>query len=454
MTQPTRAEINRNPGNIRPAKGVQYEGLLGVDDAGFGIFESPEAGRKALEQDIRAKLKKGYDTPESFINRYTPKADENDEQGRLNYKIYLMDQAGLDDTHSKFDDKHVAKIANAITAFEKGGWKFGTPAEHPEYAGPIEPDQPIVKPPVMPPPAPPSSDGGGGGGGNEVPNLNPAIGAIVGAPLGAAAGASAASYKAHIDAAEAAYNYAQAQRAAKASADAAKVAPVVQAAERSAPAIIESTSLTPNEAQHTRAFEGTDKGKGVTGRASQTTYQLRTQQMAEEARKRLAIIERLKKLGIVTGEIPGLQGNIASTPAGIATTTEAMQSLAPAAESVAPAAEGALPAAQKASFWKYLRGLGALPAKAALGGAGAGFGAIDALNRFNNKDTTGGGISTAGTLAGLAAPYVATMGALPAASIAAPLYLTASDRIKHLQKHPEDIRLQEDEYDAMGNRIR
>jgi len=134
----TRAEFNNNPGNIRPAKGVKYEGLLGVDDKGFGIFESPEMGRKALEDDIRHKLKKGYDTPDSFIDRYTPQGDENSEHGRTNYKAYLMDQTGLQTSGDKFNEKDVAKIANAISAFEAGGWKFGEPAPTPDYAQPLK----------------------------------------------------------------------------------------------------------------------------------------------------------------------------------------------------------------------------------------------------------------------------------------------------------------------------
>ena len=134
----TRAEFNNNPGNIRPAKGVKYEGLLGVDDKGFGIFESPEMGRKALEDDIRYKLKNGYNTPDSFIDRYTPKGDENGEHGRTNYKAYLMDQTGLQTSGDKFNEKDVAKIANAISAFEHGGWKFGEAAPTPDYAKPLK----------------------------------------------------------------------------------------------------------------------------------------------------------------------------------------------------------------------------------------------------------------------------------------------------------------------------
>lgn len=282
------------------------------------------------------------------------------------------------------------------------------------------------------------------------PSLNPLIGAAVGAPIGASAGAAAASYKAHVDAAQAAYDYAQAQRAAKAAATGAQtVAPVAEAAV--APSVIESSSLIPSEAQHTRSFEGTQKGQGVTGRASQTTYQLRTQQIAEQAKEKARVIADLQRRGVLPKSTPSFSGNVASTPAGIIAPTEAVETMG-ALGKAAQTAEHVPPATS--SFWKYLRGLGALPVKAALGGAGVGFGVIDALNRHNAKDDVGAAISGLGTAAGLAAPYFASAGALPSASIAAPLYLMASDRIEHLKKHPEEIRLQEDNFDPLGMPIR
>ena len=53
----TLAEYNNNPGNIRPAKGVKYEGLIGVDDKGFGIFEKPEYGQKALIDSLLGRVR-------------------------------------------------------------------------------------------------------------------------------------------------------------------------------------------------------------------------------------------------------------------------------------------------------------------------------------------------------------------------------------------------------------
>jgi hypothetical protein len=102
----------------------------------------------------------------------------------------------------------------------------------------------------------------------------------------------------------------------------------------------------------------------------------------------------------------------------------------------------------------YLGRLGALPIKHGAMGAMAGFGALDAYNRYNKGESGEATIGGLGTAASLVAPYVGSMGALPAAGIAAPLYLTASDRIKRLAKNPDEIRLQEDNFDAMGNPLR
>lgn len=114
-------------------------------------------------------------------------------------------------------------------------------------------------------------------------------------------------------------------------------------------------------------------------------------------------------------------------------------------------------AAQKAktpSAISYGAKLLGMPIKGGLTGATVGFGLADAYNRyFAQKDPTGAAISGAGTAAALASPFVASMGALPALSIAAPLYLAAKDRLEYLKKHPEEIRLETNQYDPMGNPI-
>ena len=87
------ADYNNNPGNLKP-KGFTYEGQIGLDDRGFAIFATKEAGRGALIQDIRAKQKQGLNNPNSFIDKYTPAMKENPEEGRDNYKIFLAQNLG------------------------------------------------------------------------------------------------------------------------------------------------------------------------------------------------------------------------------------------------------------------------------------------------------------------------------------------------------------------------
>jgi len=120
----TLAEYNNNPGNIRPAKGVKYEGMIGVDDKGFAIFEKPEFGQKALVNDIKYKLeKRGIKTPSEFVDIYAPKGDENSEESRDNYKIYIAQKLGLKSTSDPFPEDSIEKLSQAITNFEGGKWQ-------------------------------------------------------------------------------------------------------------------------------------------------------------------------------------------------------------------------------------------------------------------------------------------------------------------------------------------
>ena len=127
----TLAEYNNNPGNIKPAEGVKYEGLIGVDEQGHGIFQTPEQGRKALINDLTHKLKtRGIKTPNEFVDIYAPldkkltgEEREQIELGRENYKIYIAQTLGLKSTSDPFPENAVENLAKAVTAFEGGTWQ-------------------------------------------------------------------------------------------------------------------------------------------------------------------------------------------------------------------------------------------------------------------------------------------------------------------------------------------
>jgi hypothetical protein len=119
------ADYNNNPGNLKPPGGKVdfYKGQIGVDDNGFAVFKNKDSGRKALVQDLEAKIKRGVNTPEKFIDIYSPAGPENyDEEGRDNYKLYLAQQLGLSGTGKPFGKEHIEKLADAVTAFEGGTW--------------------------------------------------------------------------------------------------------------------------------------------------------------------------------------------------------------------------------------------------------------------------------------------------------------------------------------------
>ena len=114
----TRSDFNNNPGNLRPPPGVKYYGMIGVDDKGFAIFENKDYGRQALINDINKKISDGLNTPDKFIDKYTPASEENPEDSRDNYKIFIATRLGLNDTGAEFPKNAAEKLADAITKFE------------------------------------------------------------------------------------------------------------------------------------------------------------------------------------------------------------------------------------------------------------------------------------------------------------------------------------------------
>jgi hypothetical protein len=423
------AEENNNPGNLRPPKGVTYEGQIGVDDKGFAIFENQKYGRQALINDIEHKVGRGLDNPHAFIDTYAPVGDNN-EESNINYKIHLANRLGLNNTMDKFPEKSYEQIADAITEFESG----------------IKPQEPSYTVPPIPNQGKPLATGKTNGSApSQVFQIPEPIAAVAGGLGGASAGSYAAVNKAKLDA------YKDAYEALNKGNLSSTISPTqVTPTQTSGQILAEDGSLIPSEEQHTRAFEGTKKEKGITGRASQTTYNLRTQQIAEEARKQKQIMEELKKLGILTGETKPLSqmGSVASTNAGIIAPTQAVESMV--ANQVPQQIASKIPS----QFGSYLKGLISMPLKGAFLGATAGLGAADVYNRLANKDNEGAGVATVGTISPLLAPFISSAGLLPAISLASPLYLGASDRLKYLEKHPEEYQLDTNEYDPMGNRQR
>lgn len=115
----TVAEFNNNPGNLKPV-GFTYKDQIGLDDRGFAVFATKEAGRNALIQDIQIKQKNGINNPHAFIDKYAPAGEENKEESRDNYKIGMAGHLGLKNTKDPFPEGSAEKIADFITSFESG----------------------------------------------------------------------------------------------------------------------------------------------------------------------------------------------------------------------------------------------------------------------------------------------------------------------------------------------
>ena len=123
---------------------------------------------------------------------------------------------------------------------------------------------------------------------------------------------------------------------------------------------------------------------------------------------------------------------------------------APKVAPVAQAASDAYPILSKAmkgaSYLKY-------PVVGGLTGLGVGSGLADTYNRYKKGDESGASLSAMGTALNAVAPFLGGLAGLStgAGALAIPLYQAAGDRLKHLQRHPEDYQLAPNDYDAMGN---
>lgn len=117
----SKPERYNNPGALRPNK-IIYEGQVDIDADGFAIFETPEAGRRALIKQINTQIKRGENTVDTFLNRYAPPGKENPPASRDNYRVFLAEQLGLNSTSDPFPEGSTERIADAITKFEGGTW--------------------------------------------------------------------------------------------------------------------------------------------------------------------------------------------------------------------------------------------------------------------------------------------------------------------------------------------
>ena len=424
----TIAQDYNNPGNLRPPKGVTYDGQIGIGDHGFAIFETPEAGKTALINDIQHKVENGLNTPDSFIDKYSPSGDNTDES-RDNYKIHLMKQLGLKSSDEPFPKDSHEKIADAIAHFESGLPNAETPPTTVgEETTTSSPD--TVKSSNETVQSTPSQ------------KISPIVGGAIGASVGATAGSVASVAKAKYDLAKKGL----------------QMAGVIN--KNPVPTTITSPTTPNAQANIVEPIQGAElTGSTPGGRYSaKTGYGVGEGTVEDVVGKRNRLVgqgkitSRLSKMYGVRkpGESPDLFQRMidrknAKEAADLVAETQKAQELAQIAEAekIAQASKSSSP------FYEYAKKLASYPVKGLIGGLSLGVGGVDAYNKFKEGHPDEAISSGLGGIAGamaspLALPYVG----------ASALYNAAGERIRHLQQHPEDYQLDTNEYDPMGNRQR
>ena len=420
------SEYYNNPGAIKPPNGKPdfYEGQFGVDEQGFAIFTKPEYGKKALLQDINAKLKRNLDNPQAFINEYT-KGDDPEKQAA--YAIFLAGQLGLSSTADKFPKDSAEKIADAVSKFESG--KF-------------------VKPSAAAPSSPSTEETSGQLTDQQRRDkLTEEIKALPGKIYEEYPTASRVA----IDAAGAAlgsqasrFTERGRERVAQAATDllrssAQPVAPAVQPA-ATPPAPI------PTDPMHTRQLQGTTDA-GATGRARQDTYNTATSQRASAAAEQAKVIEQLKRQGVVTGDARSVIAKAPGgtfTPSGVWLPASQVYADIPPPQGTSPTPPPPPEPPQPRQPSPLSRGAQALSRGVNIGyrafpgaaGALAGLGMADlgqqAYSRFSEGDVPGGILVSVG--AGSSAlslfPFPVTRVPSTLLAVMSPLALLAYDKMK------------------------
>lgn len=109
----TRGFRNNNPGNLKA--GTPWKGAVGVDRAGFAIFDTMANGVRALGMDLTAKMNRGLNTISEILDVYAP-ASENP---TATYKAKLAEWVGVG-IHDPLNGHHLPNLIDGIIRFENG----------------------------------------------------------------------------------------------------------------------------------------------------------------------------------------------------------------------------------------------------------------------------------------------------------------------------------------------
>ncbi len=111
----TRGLRNNNPGNIRNNPSFAWDGQVGVDDAGFVIFDRYENGVRAIGKVLDAYARRGVVTIRQVIETYAPPS-ENDTGS---YVQSVVQRTGIG-ANSAIRASERARVVGAIIHHENG----------------------------------------------------------------------------------------------------------------------------------------------------------------------------------------------------------------------------------------------------------------------------------------------------------------------------------------------
>lgn len=120
--QASRGIDNLNYGNLRPEVNIRLHHQIGRDNMGFAVFDSPEAGIRAIRHNLMVyKTRYGINTVEGIILRWTA----HDTASKREYIIFVSKQLKVKPTQAlTFNKKQIVKLIQAIIIFESGHTPF------------------------------------------------------------------------------------------------------------------------------------------------------------------------------------------------------------------------------------------------------------------------------------------------------------------------------------------
>lgn len=150
----SRAERNNNPGNIEDRG--QFKGFPGYkgSDGRFAIFDSPEAGQKAFENQLERYFDgkttgQPLQTVADIIGTWSPQNDPTNQSGSTsNYANYVAKKLGVDPS-AQLTKADIPRLTAAMAEFESGNTS-GAPAPKkgalpPGPAGTPKPKEPAIQ---------------------------------------------------------------------------------------------------------------------------------------------------------------------------------------------------------------------------------------------------------------------------------------------------------------------